>query len=100
ATDRAEVIVVESFWGVMACVRVGVMNAVAIMGTSISDWQAETLAARFRRVTLMLDGDEYGRQAIGAAVHKLVLAKVSQIDLVLLPDGKQPDTISSDDLRR
>jgi DNA primase len=95
-----EVIVVESFWGVLACIRAGIMNAVSIMGTSISDWQAETLAHRFRRVILMLDADEYGREAIGAAVGKLVMAEVEHIDLVLLPKGLQPDEIAPDELRK
>lgn len=100
AEDWTEVIVVESFWGVLACIRAGIMNAVSVMGTSISEWQAETLAHRFPRVTLLLDGDEYGRAAIGAAVHQLVMAEVEHVDLVLLPKGAQPDTISADELRR
>ncbi len=98
--DWTEVIVVESFWGVLACVRAGIMNAVAVMGTSISDWQAEMLAHRFGRVVLLLDGDEYGREAIGAAVHKLVMAEVGHVDIVFLPKGEQPDTLLPDDLRR
>jgi hypothetical protein len=95
----SEVIVVESFWGVLACVRAGIMNAVSIMGTSISDWQAATLAARFKRVIVMFDGDEYGREAVSAAVNALVMAEVEHIDLVLLPKGEQPDTLTPDALR-
>lgn len=98
-TDQ-EVVLVESFWGVLACVRAGILNAVAVMGTSISEWQAAMLAARFKRVIVMLDGDEYGREAISGAVHALVMAEVEHIDLVLLPKGAQPDSISPEDLRR
>jgi DNA primase len=99
AEDWTEVVVVESFWGVLACVRAGIMNAVAVMGTSISDWQAQMLAHRFGRVVLLLDGDEHGREAIGAAVHRLVMAEVGHVDIAFLPKGEQPDTISSDALR-
>jgi DNA primase len=94
-----EVIVVESFWGVLACIRAGIFNVVSIMGTSISDWQAEMLAHRFRRVILLLDGDEFGREAIPAAVGKLVAAEVEDIVPVLLPKGAQPDELAIDDLR-
>jgi DNA primase len=97
--DGDEVIVVESFWGVLACIRAGVMNAVAIMGTSISDWQAEMLAHRFRRVVLMLDGDEFGRAAVAPAIAKLVEAEVEVIDPALLPKGVQPDDLGPDELR-
>jgi Toprim-like/DNA primase catalytic core, N-terminal domain len=98
--EDSEVVVVESFWGVLACVRAGIMNAVAVMGTSISDRQAEMLAARFGRVILMLDGDEHGREAIGAAVHSLVMAEAHVVDIAFLPKGCQPDEISPDNLRR
>jgi len=40
-----EAIVTEGFWGVLACIRAGIMNAVSVMGTSISDVQSEALAA-------------------------------------------------------
>lgn len=95
-----EVIVVESFWGVLACVRAGIFNCVSIMGTSVSEWQAEMLAHRFRKVTLMLDGDEYGREAVSKAVERLVSAEVENIDPVFLPKGVQPDELTPDELRR
>ncbi|HEV7768141.1 MAG TPA: toprim domain-containing protein [Thermoanaerobaculia bacterium] len=98
--DGDDVIVVEGFWGVLACIRAGIFNVVAVMGRDVSDVQAEVLAHRFRRVTLMLDGDEYGREAIGKAVGKLVMAEVEIIDLCLLPKGAQPDSVSPEDLRR
>jgi DNA primase len=98
--DGDEVIVVEGFWGVLACIRAGMFNVVAVMGRDISDVQAELLAHRFRRVTLMLDGDEYGREAIGKGIGKLVMAEVEMIDLCLLPKGAQPDSIAPDELRK
>lgn len=91
---------VESFWGVLACARAGIMNAVAIMGTSISDVQSETLAARFRKVTLLLDGDESGREATSKVIEKLVAAEVEEIEPIFLPKGAQPDEIGVDELRR
>src|ERR1041384_1294305 len=87
--DWSEVIVVESFWGVLACIRAGIMNAVSIMSRNITERQAAILANRFRRVTVMLDGDEYGREAIGQVIGALVMAEAEQLDIVLLPKGEQ-----------
>ncbi|MEA2326227.1 MAG: primase [Thermoanaerobaculia bacterium] len=93
------VIVVESFWGVMACIRAGVMNAVAIMSNNITDAQAALLAARFKHVTVMLDGDRPGREGTAQVLGRLVAADVENFELAMLPADRQPDTVSPDELR-
>jgi DNA primase len=70
------------------------------MGTSISAMQAELLAHHFRRVVVMLDGDEFGRDATGKVIAQLVAAEIEDIDVVMLPKGEQPDTVSVEELRR
>jgi hypothetical protein len=57
------------------------------------------LAHRFRRVVLLLDGDEFGREAVLVAVGKLVAAEVEDILPVLLLKRSQPDELAIDDLR-
>jgi DNA primase len=93
------VVLVESFWGVMACIRAGVMNAVAMMSNNITDAQAAMLAARFKSVKVMLDGDKAGRQGAAQVLGKLVEADVERFELVLLPADTQPDALSPDQLR-
>jgi DNA primase len=95
-----EAIVCESFWGVMGCVRAGIMNAVAIMSNNITERQADLIQSRFRLVTVMLDGDLPGRRGVGQVVGRLVMAGLEHVDIVLLPTGIQPNEMTSSDLRR
>ena len=90
------VIVVEGFIGTMWMHQCGFPNIVALMGSSLSDSQADLLA-RFRRVVLLLDGDEAGRT--GAAQIAARLVHQVFIKAVGLPDGKQPDQLSSEEIR-
>ena len=91
------VVVCESFWGVMACVRAGVPDAVALMGRTISEAQLELLR-RFRSITLVMDGDEPGRQATRENAVKLLELKLRALKVVWLPAEAQPDTIPSEEL--
>lgn len=96
--DWTEVVVVESQWGVMACIRAGIMNSVAIMSNEATADQVRLLAG-FRKVTVCLDGDKYGRDGGRRLVEKLVAAEVENVELKLLAENVQPDTISVDTLR-
>ena len=95
-----EVILVESFFGVLACIRAGILNVVAIMTNNITDRQADLIQSRFKRVTVMLDGDLPGRQGVGQVVGKLVLADVEHVDIALLPKGMRPPDLSAESLRQ
>jgi DNA primase len=86
-------IVCESFWGVLGCVRAGIMNAVSVMGHFTSPEQTK-LMSRFRHLTILFDGDEYGEEGIAQAVTVFPAAEV-----VRLPKGKQPDHLAPDYLR-
>ncbi len=91
------VAVCESFWGVMACVRAGVPNAVALMGRTISDAQLELLR-KFRSITLVMDGDEPGRLATAENATKLLGLELRSLTVVWLPAESQPDTIPAEEL--
>jgi DNA primase len=84
------VIVCESFWGVMACVREGVMNAVALMGNRATDAQVIALT-RFNHITLLLDGDEAGIDGAKDLAVRLLNAGALHVDVRIPPEGKQPD---------
>jgi hypothetical protein len=96
--DWTEVIVLESFWGVLACVRAGIFNSVALMSNFVTDSQVRQLAG-FRRVTVLLDGDAPGREGARDLVEKLTAAGVEEIELKMLRDGRQPDDLPPDTLR-
>lgn len=91
-------IVVESFWGVLACVRAGIMNAVAITSNMATDSQVTQLS-EFRKVVVLLDGDEPGRSGAKNLVERLVNAGIAEVELKMLREGVQPDDLRPDTLR-
>jgi DNA primase len=91
------VIVVEGFFDCMKVFQAGVPNVIALMGSSMSDAQ-ETFLCQFMRVILLLDGDDAGRAGAQAIAHRLIHRTF--VKVVDLPDGKQPDQLSSDELKR
>lgn len=86
----ADLVVVECPWGVMRLAQIGVA-AVALLGTAMSDRQAELLSRR-SRVTLMLDGDPAGRKGATEAARRLEMTV--NVRIVRLPTGKDPDDLT------
>jgi DNA primase len=91
-----EVIVVEGFFDCMKVWQSLHPFVVALMGSSLSDEQEQLLLGRFKRVTLMLDGDNAGREAAEEIAKRLVHRV--HVRVVDLPEGKQPDQLSSDEI--
>lgn len=91
----AEVIVVEGFFDLMRVREVG-YPCVALMGSSISQEQEELLATYFKRVILMLDGDEAGRGATDECLKRL--GRRMFVKALEVPDGKQPDMLSREEI--
>lgn len=91
-----EVIVVEGFFDCMKVTGAG-FPCVAVMGWSVSEEQAVLLAKYFRRVQLMLDADPAGQEGTEAAV--LRLSRRLFVKVISLPEGKQPDELSAEQLR-
>lgn len=90
-----EIVVVEGFFDALTVHQAG-FNVVALMGCALTDAQ-ERLLMRFQRITLVLDGDPPGTAASAAIAARLVKARFVRV--VELPDGKQPDMLSADELR-
>jgi len=95
-TGERELIIVEGFFDAMKVHQAGYPFVVALMGCTLSDEQEQLLAQHVGMVVLMLDGDDAGRagaQSIAARlVHKMF------VKVIGLPDGKQPDQLSSDEI--
>ncbi|HLB87818.1 MAG TPA: toprim domain-containing protein [Terriglobales bacterium] len=97
-TGSKTVILVEGYFDCMRVHQAGFPWVVALMGSSLSAAQESALLRHFDRIVLMLDGDAAGRaasQAIAARLWRRCLVQAVQV-----PDGSQPDQLSSSAVRR
>ncbi|WP_071705428.1 DNA primase [Murdochiella vaginalis] len=90
--NSREVIVVEGYMDVAALAFHGVPNAVASLGTSLTEEQAKLVKRYADRVYLCYDGDAAGIRAARRAIDVFQQADVSP-KLVVLPEGKDPDDV-------
>jgi DNA primase len=98
ATGSQTVIVVEGYFDCLRVHQSGLPWAVALMGSSLSAEQEAILSERFQRVILMLDGDAAGRAASRAISAKL--HRKCELTEIALSDGRQPDQLSTAEVRR
>jgi DNA primase len=97
ATGRQAVVVVEGFFDCLKVHQAGVPTVVALMGAALYESQQRALLQHFQHVILMLDGDPAGRLAT-ANLTPTLRPHIS-VEVIHLPDGVQPDQLSSDALR-
>jgi DNA primase len=97
-TKTSTVIVVEGFFDAIAVHQAGYPTVVAMMGSTLSRYQADLLSSHFDRVIVMLDGDDAGRQ--GASAVAAALAERMAVTATSLTDGLQPDQLAADEIRR
>lgn len=96
AAERG-LVVVEGFFSVLALYEAGIPNAVAVMGSSLSEAQADLLAELAGGVTVLFDGDAAGRA--GADAARQALEKRVPTRVLRLPDGLAPDSLPKKALR-
>lgn len=87
--EAKEVVIVEGYFDVLACQRVGVEDVVAACGTAFTQEHAKLLKRYAEKVVLCLDQDTAGRIAAERAFH-LCCADGLNVHTVALPD-KDPD---------
>jgi len=95
--DRRTVVVVEGFFDCMKVHQAGYRSVVALMGSTLSEGQAELLRQTFQEAVLMLDGDDTGR-----AATRIIAARFRQylsVKLVHVPAGRQPDQLSLNEIQ-
>ncbi|MEQ9764755.1 DNA primase [Streptococcus sp. ZJ151] len=96
---KREVYLMEGFMDVIAAYRAGVVNAVASMGTALTQEHVSHLSQFTKKVVLTYDGDAAGQNAIAKSLE--ILSQFS-IDIVKMPQGMDPDeylkTTSTDEL--
>ena len=90
------VVIVESFWGVLACARAELpIPAVALRGKTMSEEQS-LLLDRFDEYTLLLDGNA---KKEGSEIGKRLLDKQKTTRVVFLEESQQPDALSVEELQ-
>ena len=95
AKDAGEAIVAEGYMDVIALAQAGFPQAVAPLGTALTEAQMAELWRLVPEPTLCFDGDAAGeRAAARAAERALPLLKPGQsLRFALLPAGEDPDTL-------
>lgn len=88
--ERGPAILAEGWADALALERVGYANAMSLQTNALHQDQLDFLA-RFRRVILVPDGDQGGRNLINAAA---TLVAQCQVFLARLPNGMDPAQLS------
>jgi DNA primase len=97
-----KVILVEGYFDVIACHRIGVENVVAVSGTALTEKHVNILKRTADSVCLCLDQDNAGKQA---AQRAFMLCKSQDMDVrtIKLSAGKDPDecaTLAPEEMRK
>jgi len=95
ADGAGTVIVVEGYMDVIALAQAGVENAVAPLGTALTESQLQLLWKMAPVPVLCFDGDQAGMRAASRAVDLALpaLKPGQSLRIALLPDGKDPDDL-------
>ena len=95
AATKREIIVAEGYMDVIALAQAGFTNAVAPLGTAMTENQIELLWRMAPEPILCFDGDKAGRAAaLRAAERALPLLKPGvSLRFAIMPAGKDPDDI-------
>jgi DNA primase len=93
--ERGTVIVAEGYMDVIALVQAGFINAVAPLGTAITEAQLAQLWQLADEPLICLDGDEAGLQAGHRLIERALpaLKPGKSLRFALLPPGLDPDSV-------
>ena len=88
------VYLVEGYMDVVGLSKSGIENAVANLGTALTDKQIFTLNQFFNDIIICFDGDGSGYKAALRAAENSIkeLKPEKQISFLFLPDGEDPDS--------
>ena len=102
ARKANRVIAVEGYMDVIALHQAGIAEAVAPLGTALTEQQLEALWRLAEDPVLCFDGDEAGARAAARAVERALpqLSAKRSLRFATLPAGQDPDTMVRDRGRR
>jgi DNA primase len=92
AARSGEVIVVEGYTDVLALHQAGFENAVAAMGTALTDDQVAELSRAAGMAILAFDADSSGQEAM-LRVQRAAQGRGIDLKVVRLPDDKDPSDL-------
>jgi DNA primase len=87
-----QAVLVEGYLDVIACHRAGLTNALASLGTSLTEDHAKLLKRWVDEVVILYDSDAAGQKAAKRAVSMLQL-EGTQVRIGIMPEGDDPDTL-------
>ncbi|MDD5952762.1 MAG: DNA primase [Oscillospiraceae bacterium] len=89
-TRDNRLLLVEGYMDVIALHQAGFQNAVATLGTALTQEQAQLMARYVEEVVICYDADDAGQRAAQRAIHFLRDVGV-RVKVLVVPDGKDPD---------
>ncbi|OGJ57925.1 DNA primase [Candidatus Peribacteria bacterium RIFCSPHIGHO2_01_FULL_55_13] len=93
--ENKRVVMVEGYFDVVACHKVGITNVVAVSGTALTEEHARILKRGADAVVLCLDADRAGQEAAERAFH--ILSKEGILVLAAEITAKDPDEAAQAD---
>ena len=97
-TESRGVVIVEEYFDSFKVHQAGIPCVVALMGSTLTKQQEQLLLENFDTAIVLLDGDEVGRYAADEIASRLT--RKMFVRVVDVPDGKQPDQLSSVKIRQ
>ncbi len=86
----SDILIVEGYMDVISLYKHGVENAVASLGTALTQQQARLIKRYVKRVYICYDGDAAGQNAMLRGLD--ILAKEElEVRVMVIPNGKDPD---------
>ncbi len=95
ARQSGRMVVVEGYMDVIALAQAGIAEAVAPLGTALTEHQIELLWRQVERPILCFDGDSAGQRAAMRAIERALplLRPSHSLSIVRLPAGMDPDDL-------
>jgi len=95
---QGEAIVMEGYMDVITAHQNGITNAVASMGTAVTEAQVNILKKLSKNLVLAMDADAAGEEAMLRTVgYENILN--AEMRVIVIPEGKDPDDIIREDIK-
>ncbi|MBI3294758.1 MAG: DNA primase [Deltaproteobacteria bacterium] len=92
---KGEALIVEGYMDVIGLWEKGIDNAIAVMGTALTDEHCRLIRTLTNRVVTVFDPDRAGEEAWRHSIHLLMEHGILARD-VSLPKGQDPDDFAKD----
>ena len=94
SNQNEDVFMVEGYMDVISLNKFNIMNAVANLGTALTEFQIQLIWRFYKNVIICFDGDRGGKDAAERAADKLlsIIKPDSEISFLFLPSGHDPDS--------